>query len=77
MNTYTRLHPIASVRPLQLQTGGSLPAPGPVHGHNGAGGLEVKKARPTSSSASTEGGDTSSAGMQVAAGFSTLLYFPH
>jgi len=25
---------------------------------------------------STEGGDTSSAGMQVAAGFSTLLYFP-
>ena len=28
------------------------------------------------SSASTEGGDTSSAGMQVAAGFSTLLYFP-
>jgi hypothetical protein len=29
-----------------------------------------------SSSGSTEGGDTSSAGMQVAAGFSTLLYFP-
>jgi len=28
------------------------------------------------SSVSTEGGDTSSAGMQVAAGFSTLLYFP-
>jgi hypothetical protein len=28
------------------------------------------------SSASTEGGDTSSAGMQVAAGASTLLYFP-
>jgi len=28
------------------------------------------------SSISTEGGDTSSAGMQVAAGFSTLLYFP-
>jgi len=25
---------------------------------------------------STEGGDSSSAGMQVAAGFSTLLYFP-
>jgi len=30
----------------------------------------------SASSASTEGGDTSSAGMQVAAGFSTLLYFP-
>lgn len=29
-----------------------------------------------SSIESTEGGDTSSAGMQVAAGFSTLLYFP-
>ena len=29
-----------------------------------------------SSSASTEGGDTSSAGMQAAAGVSTLLYFP-
>ena len=28
------------------------------------------------SSASTEGGDTSSAGMQLAAGFSTLLYLP-
>ena len=28
------------------------------------------------SSVSTEGGDTSSAGMQVAAGVSTLLYFP-
>ena len=28
------------------------------------------------SSAGTEGGDTSSVGMQVAAGFSTLLYFP-
>ena len=28
------------------------------------------------SSVSTEGGDTSSAGMQVAAGASTLLYFP-
>lgn len=28
------------------------------------------------SSVSTEGGDTSSAGMQVASGFSTLLYFP-
>lgn len=28
------------------------------------------------SSGSTEGGDTSSAGMQVAAGVSTLLYFP-
>jgi hypothetical protein len=28
------------------------------------------------SSAGTEGGDTSSAGMQVAAGASTLLYFP-
>lgn len=28
------------------------------------------------SSASTEGGDTSRVGMQVAAGFSTLLYFP-
>ena len=30
----------------------------------------------TPSSASTEGGDTSSAGMQAAAGVSTLLYFP-
>jgi hypothetical protein len=30
----------------------------------------------TASSVSTEGGDTSSAGMQVAAGASTLLYFP-
>jgi len=30
----------------------------------------------SASSASTEGGDTSSAGMQVAAGASTLLYFP-
>ena len=29
-----------------------------------------------SSIESTEGGDTSSAGMQVGAGFSTLLYFP-
>ena len=31
---------------------------------------------PPPSSASVEGGDSSSAGMQVAAGFSTLLYFP-
>ncbi len=30
----------------------------------------------SASSAGTEGGDTSSAGMQVAAGASTLLYFP-
>ncbi|MBI3806256.1 MAG: hypothetical protein HY281_01895 [Nitrospirae bacterium] len=30
----------------------------------------------SASSVSTEGGDTSSAGMQVAAGASTLLYFP-
>ena len=30
----------------------------------------------SASSANTEGGDTSSAGMQVAAGASTLLYFP-
>ncbi|MEK7352567.1 MAG: hypothetical protein AAB177_16970, partial [Nitrospirota bacterium] len=30
----------------------------------------------SASTVSTEGGDTSSAGMQVAAGASTLLYFP-
>ena len=35
-----------------------------------------QESAPPSSSASTEGADTSSAGMQVAAGFSTLLYFP-
>ena len=35
-----------------------------------------QESAPPSSSASTEGGDTSSAGMQAAAGVSTLLYLP-
>ena len=61
MNTYSS----SSNRPcegFQLQTGGSLPAPGPVHRHNGAVGVESRKRGPPSS-AEHRGWNASDAGM--------------
>ncbi len=75
MNTYSS----SSNRPcegFQLQTGGSLPAPGPVHRHNGAVGVESRKHGLPLRAGAPKVEPRQARACKPLPAVSTLLYFP-